>query len=304
MSISFLITGIFIQYYPNYFSQTIWEKYQCKFEDGRIYNFKSNPLIKKNFTPPNQVNCFEPQSINVKLNNFGFRSYLHSPLSPYEVNTLVVGDNYTFGYGLTNEETIGNHLSNSLKFQILDISQPGMSPEYFYWLASVFYKKRTFPYLNNIVYILRDSHFARDAGNGKWHFIKNTRASNNPVTAKKEYLEIINYFSEIKYFFYDLYKYLQPLNASKDNVIATAKYFNKVTELCRQGLCQKTIVMLWPITNSSEEKRRELFLNSLDPSIKTVKLELTNFKYIDSDNHVTKETAKDISMSLLKSLGD
>lgn len=296
----FLGIYLFARNNPNYFSSSIWQKYQCLNQSMQAYSFKETFFTAENVKIPHELKCNYPNEITINLNKFGYRNFSRSAKELKDIKIAIFGDNYSLGLGLQDHETLSTHLALAFPDSIIDLSQPGMSPTYFLKLSGIIYRKKLAPNLETLVYNFRDSHFARDAGNGKWKFIK----ENKKKTVNIDQQSIVkNFFHPIfivNNFIKDFQTFLQPLEASEEEVFQTAEALNRVHALCQKGLCKKLMIVLWPIENEHQSLRQSKLLPALNPEIQIINAKELKFNYLDQDKHITAESTKNLADFLLK----
>lgn len=299
----FIITFIFSSTYPNFFTHNVWEKYLCKDPKGIIYNFKKTRIYKSNNEIPNFVFCHNKYKNKIKLNSLGYKDFEHFPKNPADAKNLLIGDNFTFGLGLETKTTIGGQLASLSKNSILDLSQPGMSPKLFSNLITQLNNRSITPNIDQIVYIFRDSHFSRDAGNGKWKAIKDKYEVRNSDQLKS--ISQVSFFSpfyQVITFCNQLWNYLKPLNPTTEQILISARHINIVSNLCEAGFCKRLIVAFWPTSSTEEDRRKIELIKNLDKKIVLIELNKFKFSYIDSDKHIDESTSSQIAQTIYSAI--
>jgi hypothetical protein len=299
----FIIIFIFSTKYPNFFTHNVWEKYLCKDPKGIIYNFKKTRIHKATNEIPNFVFCHSKYKNKIKLNSLGYKDFEHFSKNPVDTKNLLIGDNFTFGLGLETKSTIGGHLASLSKNSTLDLSQPGMSPKLFSNLITQLNYKNITPNIENIVYIFRDSHFSRDAGNGKWKAIKDKYEVRNTDHFKSiTQTSFLSPFYQVVSFCNQLWNYLKPLNPTAEQILISAQHINNVLRLCEVGFCTKIFIAFWPTANIDEDRRKIELIRNLDKKIVLIELNKLKFSYIDSDEHIDESTSSQVAQTIYSAI--
>lgn len=277
------------------FSRTIWQKWACW--DKNVPNDNFYQMLKVASLgiarSPVEVICKEPISYTVKLNRLGVRSTPPDLNDWSRVNTGLFGCSYTWGTGLNEDQTIAYSLQKMNNQSVVNYAFPGNSAASTLLILSLMYKKQVpINKIDHIVYTIRDGHFIRDSGQGRWRFhprnpqleisehgtfhFKGSMAnandmkyeSNNPVDILMQFVYNLNHLMNA-----------DNLPAETD-IDYTARIINYMNQLATDYLKSNFYLNIWPeqSVDGSVEARMERFKSKLNPKVRILqfpgKLEL------------------------------
>lgn len=277
------------------FSRTIWQKWACW--DKYVPNDNFYQMLKvANLgieREPIEIVCKEPISYTVKLNHLGVRSTPPDLKDWSRINTGLFGCSYTWGTGLNEEQTIAYSLQKMNKESVVNYAFPGNSAASTLLILSLMHKKEVpISRIDHIVYTIRDGHFIRDAGQGRWRFHPRNPRLEISDDGKFSFKGSMAYANDMKYesnnpvdilmqFVYSL-NYL--INAdtlpTEADIDYTARIINYMNQLTTEHLKSKFYLNIWPehSIDGSVEARMERFKSKLNPKVRILqfpgKLEL------------------------------
>lgn len=266
------------------FSRTIWQKWACW--DKNVPNDNFYQMLKvANLgieREPVEIVCKEPISYTVRLNHLGVRSTPPDLKDWSRINTGLFGCSYTWGTGLNEEETIAYNLQKMNNESVVNYAFPGNSAASTLLILSLMSKKQVpINKIDHVVYTIRDGHFIRDAGQGRWRFhprnpkleisedgtfgFKGSMANANDMKYESNNPVVI-----LMQFVYNLNHLINAGNLPTEaDIDYTAKIINYMNQLTTDRLKSKFYLNIWPeqSLDGSVEARMERFKSKLNPNV-------------------------------------
>lgn len=259
---------------PLYFREKIWTEWTCTEGEnvGKVI-FSPNSLEK-------EIHCTKPFPYVAQMNKYGLRKVLPEPTSLSETEILLFGDSYSWGTGLSEEESMAQQLSNFENHaKILTFARPGDSPAGMLFTMEKMVTNgqlKEMSKVKKIIFNFRDTHFSRSSGRGRWFF------HNSPKYAlQNKSVEFQGLFSELSNldnysFFKKGLMFLKFFLIARDgetprveDTDLLAGIFNKTQNIVSSEMNSHFYLNFWPENLSDGAKeRRDTLISKLDSKIK------------------------------------